>query len=423
MNSGTQKEEFIQKKYPVTDNKATFTIPDCSWTNENEDVIFTYWHEKSSFSCNSSYPGETYNFDSPYGRHICFFAVWLNKSSDNKICYHPDNGNSTDVYYSYYDKNTTFDVSAIENPYTNTGSTFLGWTDIKNSKKVKYLLGEKINIYFDAPTDLYAVWEEFISITLSENSNRAKTNVLKNISTCNDFTIPPQTDFEYEDRTLAGWSKNKDDYIGSETFIDKTSSFTPTEEDDGTTYYAIWTKKITVPFKRGNSIESDKNTFIEVELDSNKLYNLPHTEATENVIAKEKYNDYLEYKKDSNSLFNGYSYTKTGTAIEQYISKSDSTFVVRENLKSIEIMWDEPAVFLLYETTVANKPKKTEFYYSTVVNTPYPAIPECPFNVSGSTFDHWVDQNGTTFGSTSQPGKFYLQNYKGKTTKLYAVWN
>ena len=202
-------------------------------TFAKENYGFAGWAKTSSAADREYGDKESVKFFEPA---VTLYAVW----KPNLVITFNGNGGATSGGKTTATQSIPYGVSTAlnENPFTKSGSTFIGWHTSASTNDPQYSDKGSISIYED--TTLYAIWKDDIVLTFNANGG-VGSDITKNVayntaSYSYKFTVPENT-FTRAGYVFMGWgtsaSSNQVSYkAGRIIYV-----------SENKTLYAIWAKE------------------------------------------------------------------------------------------------------------------------------------------------------------------------------------
>lgn len=208
-------------------------------TFAKENYGFAGWAKTSTATYRQYDDKESVKFSEPT---VTLYAVW----KPNPVITFNGNGGATSGGETTATQSIPYGVSTAlnENPFTKSGSTFLGWNKYASGTSAQYNDKESISIYGD--TTLYAIWKDDIVLTFNANGG-VGSDITKNVaydtaSSSYKFTVPENT-FTRAGYVFMGWGN-----YASSTDVSYKAGESKTAQENKT-LYAIWAKEsVTVTF-------------------------------------------------------------------------------------------------------------------------------------------------------------------------------
>ena len=205
-------------------------------TFAKENYGFAGWAKTNTATYRDYSDKQSVNFSEPT---VTLYAVW----KPNPVITFNGNGGTTSGGETTATQSIPYGVSTAlnENPFTKSGSTFLGWNKYASGTSAQYNDKESISIYGD--TTLYAIWKDDIVLTFNANGG-VGSDITKNVaydktSSSYKFTVPENT-FTRAGYVFMGWGNNTSSTSASYKAGESASA------QGSKTLYAIWAK-LSVP--------------------------------------------------------------------------------------------------------------------------------------------------------------------------------
>jgi hypothetical protein len=155
-NHSSDDTESFEKEVAVADDKATYTVEECTWEPESDDYAFACWKSGDYYL----YPGETTEFEGE-DREITYKAFWISKSdtfTDEITYYRNSSSSDSETVVSYYDWTRQGEVALKACPWTVEGKKFVGWAKYSSSTTADYKEYERLS-WTKVSSRYYAIWE------------------------------------------------------------------------------------------------------------------------------------------------------------------------------------------------------------------------------------------------------------------------
>ena len=202
-------------------------------TFAKENYGFAGWAKTSTATYGDYNDKERVKFSEPT---VTLYAVW----KPNPVITFNGNGGTTNNGETTATQSMPYGVSTAlnENPFTKTGSTFIGWNTSASGTFAQYTDKESISIYADKT--FYAVWKDDIVLTFNANggigSDFTKTVAYDTASSSYKFTVPENT-FTRAGYVFMGWGNHTNSTYVSYKAGESASA------SENKTLYAIWAKE------------------------------------------------------------------------------------------------------------------------------------------------------------------------------------
>ncbi len=235
-NGGKDSDGNTTATQTITAN--TFTELKAN-TFAKENYNFAGWAKTNTATYRDYSDKQSVKFSEPT---VTLYAVW----KPNPVITFNGNGGTTSGGETTTTQSMPYGVSTAlnENPFTKSGSTFLGWNKSASGTYAQYSDKGNISIYGD--TTLYAIWKDDIVLTFNANggvgSDITKNVAYDKISSSYKFTVPENT-FTRTGYVFMGWGNNTSSTSASYKAGETASA------SGNKTLYAIWAKlSVTVTF-------------------------------------------------------------------------------------------------------------------------------------------------------------------------------
>lgn len=475
----SEKEDTFEVEVPVQNNKATYKMAKCTFEPDNENYVFVCWNgdnytgETKEFESDKSrrityyaqwadknntftetkkyykdidsdeYVIQYFNrsdqdelalLDVPFTMEDGEFVGWGTSKTVTQPDFQPyDRIDTFGAYTSLYalwsrDITLTFNSNTGNSSQTSTQTvksykpTVLSDSIFTNEDKRLYCWSEKTsidntyypsiikygeNVYFAKDTKLYAIWSNPIIVTFNSNEGDQEP-----------VTINSYQRFKVEcpvELSRQGYS-----FIG---FADKARSKAQKTADNlfpvkNTTYYAVWSRPITVTLSAGRTDVEIQD--VQITADSNKEYKFPNTTYVSGVFGKNEYKDWNIGGSDDNYIIKGWeiSYSDGTSELSEYKPNnvpSNESFVLYDNTTKVTAVWNEPEIIIFHAN---NGTDETRTQIQKMQSGSF-KLEKNTFTYEGHTFKGWGRQADATNTSHADEQSMY---YNAMTLELYAVW-
>ena len=225
----------------------TITLPNNSFTRTNYDFIG--WSEDENATTATYANKASFTAPDPAGTTE-LFAIWRAKPT---VVFNGNGSTSGTMATQVFEFNTAAELTA--NSYSRTNYDFIGWSEDKNATTATY--ADKAS--FTPPTDrdetvLYAIWKTQFIVHFDGNGNTNSVTMDPQAFKRNTATNINSNKFRRTDYTFLGWSEDKN--ATTATYANY-AQFTPPNDKDETTFYAIWEKFYFVHFNANTTEQYD----------------------------------------------------------------------------------------------------------------------------------------------------------------------
>ena len=261
---------------------------------------------------------------------------------------------------------------------------------------------------------LYAIWSSPITLTFKPNGGDQTDITVPGYQL---FPVECPSEFTRAGYTLIGYSTK----VKSDPEIDiEKGIYRPMKT---TTYYAVWSKPISVTISAGRIDVSCDD--VQVEADTCVKYNLPNTTYVSGVLAQNEYKAWNIGSYQDLYKLRAWRVTYSDGTHEDFeyrINSPDySSLVLYEGATRVTALWNEPYVITFHANNGTDETKQQIVTYDGDSH-----LEANTFTYEGHVFRGWVENpNGTGWidhGWTDYNDKGYAHYSSGGSIDLYAAW-
>lgn len=416
-NDGTDSPATTTQTFSagsVTLKSNTFTRTGCT---------FLGWSESASATKATYSDGQSAYFY----RDTTLYAVWQLPASTYAITF-DGNGGATSSGATTKTQTVTSTASKPQvtldaNPFTKSGSVFLGWALSASSSYVSYADGATYTfLSTNKSVTLYAVWADeanAVTITLDANDGSGSTKTINAVKNQSIYFSNYAGIFTQDYATLTGFKKDADGEKADYS-VSSYSSMTVTE---ATTLYAHWMENPKITFDANGGTAGDGGTEAYQYLAGSYEYSgllwtfVPENETTASTGKEIVTLNENTFTRDGYA-FKGWA-TNAGLTTAQYEDKGSYTFT-RSTVFYVEV-WSEPTLYAVWK-------KIPTITYSTNGGSTTATFTEKSLTVTNTTpaakysyysFEGWSTSSSAASATYAAGDEL---NFASDTVTLYAVW-
>ncbi len=381
----------------------------------DDDAEFVGYADKSTATQANFQPLQKLDFTNHVPDGIVPERLYTLWSRDITLTFNSNTGNNSQT--------TTQTVKSYkpqvlsDNLFTNGDKRIYGWCKTKKNTENVYsndVYPFEEDVYFNSNITLYAIWSSPITLTFKPNGGN-QTDITVNWYQL--FPMECPSEFTRTGYTLIGYSTKEKS--SPEIEIEK-GIYRPLKN---TTYYAVWSKPISVTISAGRTDVSCDD--VQVEADTCVKYNLPNTTYVSGVLAQNEYKAWNIGSYQDLYKLKAWRVTYSDGTYEDFeyrINSPDySSLVLYEGATRVTALWNEPYVITFHANNGTDETKQQIVTYDgdhyLAANT---------FTYEGHVFKGWIkspdDYSWINYGSTYYNDKDYAPYSSGGSLDLYAAW-
>lgn len=301
-----------------------------------------------------------------------------------------------------------------DNIFTNGNNELYCWSKENSIANTYYpsIINYNEEVYFAKSQTLYAIWSAPITVTFNSNGG---DQAPVTIDSYQRFKIESPK-FTRAGYTFIGFATNP----RSKVEYSENDALKPTKN---ITYYAVWSRPITVTLSAGRTDRDDLEDF-QITADSNVEYYHPHTTYVQDVFGKNEYKAWGIGNSNDNYVIKGWKIEYSdGTSLESIYETSVKSFILYDDTTKVTGIWGAPVEIIFHSKSSPDEEgediiKKQYIKYS--IYTDNFKLESNTFTKEGYKFKQWKMEN--TNRTFNDKHSLWYSNYEGQTINLYAIW-
>ncbi len=378
----------------------------------DDDAEFVGYADKSTATKANFQPLQKLDFTNHVPDGIVPERLYTLWSRDITLTFNSNTGNSSQT--------TTQTVKSYkpqvlsDNLFTNGDKRIYCWSKDKSIDNTYYpsIINYNEDVYFANSQTLYAIWSDPITVTFNSNEGDQEPST---INSYQRFKVesPKFTRAGYTFIGFATNARSKVEY--SENNLKPTGN---------TTYYAVWSRPITVTFSAGRTDRDLED--VQITADSNVEYYHPNTTYVSGVFGQNEYKAWGIGDSDDPYGLEGWLIEYSdGTQLKSEYKPNHvpetKSFVLYDDTTKVTGIWHAPTTIIFHSKSSPEEEgeDETKIQYGKYSNSSSMfSLERNTFTKEGYTFKHWklADSNTTYSNSAS------YSYFEDKTVNLYAIW-
>ena len=304
-----------------------------------------------------------------------------------------------------------------DNIFTNGNKKIYCWSEQTSIDNTYYpsIINYNEEVYFAKSQTLYAIWSDPITVTFNSNGGDQEP-----------FTINSYQRFKIESPkfTRAGYT-----FIGFATNARSKVEYSENalKPTKNTTYYAVWSRPITVTFSAGRTDRNDLEDF-QITANSNVEYYHPHTTYVYGVFGQNEYNVWGIGDSNDNYVIKGWKIEYSDGTSSESIYKTNTSndvtsFILYDDTTKVTGIWGAPVTIIFHSKSSPDEEGEDITKTQVIkyrINSNYFELESNTFTKEGYKFKQWKMENtNTTFIDRHT---LSYSNCEGQTINLYAIW-